>query len=113
MTSIHYFISTSDDNPVKKFIESTEPKTKKKIFKIFEFIEKYGIRAVFKNTKKLVGTSLWEIRILGKSSTRIIYATIYKADILLLNGFLKKSQKTPKKEISVSIDRLNKWKSQK
>lgn len=113
MTSIRYFISTSGDNPVKKFIESSEPQTKKKIFKIFIFIEKYGIQAVFKHTKKLIGTPLWEIRILGKRSTRIIYATIYKNDILLLNCFLKKSQETPKKEINLSINRLLKWKEGK
>jgi len=113
MTIIYYFVGKSGDNSVKKFIDSSESQTKKKIFKIFVFIERYGIQAVFKHTKKLTGTPLWEIRILGKNSTRIIYATIYKNDILLLNAFLKKSQETPKKEISLSIDRLQRWNNQK
>ena len=72
-TEIQYFISSLGINPVKDFIDSLEYKQKIKIFHIFKLIIKYGINSVPQHIKKLSGTPLWEIRILGKDNIRILY----------------------------------------
>ena len=111
MTRIYYYLSISGENPVMDFIDSVQKPQKKKVFKIFEYIEIYGLPAVFPHTKKITNTPLWEIRILGRNSTRIIYAVIHKGDILILHGFVKKTQQTPTKHIGVSIQRYRDWKN--
>ena len=56
-----------------------------------------------------LGTNLWEIRILGKDNIRAIYALIYNNQILIVHGFIKKSQKTPVKDINLSLARYKDW----
>jgi phage-related protein len=54
-----------------------------------------------------LGRSLWEVRctITDNRIARVIF-TIDGATMLLLHGFIKKSQKTPKGELDTSMARL-------
>ena len=56
--------------------------------------------------KKVAGTSLWELRILGEKSLRFFYIAKTGRAFLLLHGFTKKKQKTAKKEIKIALGRL-------
>lgn len=109
VTEIQYFISSSGVNPVKDFINSLEYKQKIKIFHIFKLIIEYGINSIPQHIKKLSGTPLWEIRILGKDNIRILYIISRRETVLLLYGFIKKTQKTNPKEISIAIKRYHQW----
>ena len=106
---IIYYISNNGGNPVKDFIDSLEFKQEIKVFHIFKLIIKYGINSVPQHIKKLSGTPLWEIRILGKDNIRILYIIPRKETILLLHGFIKKTQKTNPKEINIAIKRYHQW----
>ena len=108
-TKINYFISSRGDNPVKDFIDSLELKQKIKIFHIFKLIIEYGINSVPQHIKKLSGTPLWEIKILGKDNIRILYIISRRETVLLLHGFIKKTQKTNPKEINIAIKRWRQW----
>lgn len=109
MVKIYYYTTTRGNKPVKDFIESLSEKQRAKIFRIFQVIQDYGIYSVPKHVKKLEGAPLWEIRILDAYSIRIIYVVITGADILTLHGFIKKSQKTPSKEIKIALNRYRDW----
>lgn len=109
MTKIYYYISSSGNNPVKKFINSLSNKQKSKIARTFAHILVHGLGTYIPFVKKLTGSNFWEIRILGQDNIRIIYAVIYKGDVLLLNGFVKKKQKTPTKELGISETRFLDW----
>ncbi len=101
-----YYISPSGENPLKDFIDSLSKQQKAKIFRIFSYIELYGLSTILPHTKKLTGTPLWEIRILGQDNIRIIYISLEKDSILVLHGFIKKSQKTPARELNIALSRL-------
>lgn len=60
--------------------------------------------------EKIEGTSLWEIRILGKDNIRTIYAIPGEKIVLILHGFIKKKQKTPLKHIEIALKRYKDWK---
>lgn len=109
MSEVIYYISQSGENPVKEFLESLQKNQKAKIFRIFGNIEQYGLIGLLPHVKKLSGTPLWEIRILGKDNIRVLYAAVKKDKVLILDGFVKKSQKTPIKEIDTAISRLKNW----
>lgn len=104
-TTIYYYISKSGENPVKQFIDSLVAKQQAKILRIFQYIEEYGLRIALPHIKKLINTPFWEIRILGRDNIRIIYVTLTKAGILVLHGFIKKTQKTPEKELNTALKR--------
>lgn len=107
--TILYYITSSGENPTKKFIDSLAEKQQRKIARVLNYIHEYGLITAIPQIKKLAGTSLWEIRILGQDNIRVFYASVLKDSILLLHGFIKKSQQTPHKEIEIALNRLTDW----
>lgn len=104
------FFGENNYSPVKEFMDLLDYKTRAKLLKIINYIKKYGVNSVPKYTKKLTGTNLWELRTLGKINARIIYFTSRNNTIILLHGFIKKSQKTPKNDIEIAKNRLRQYK---
>lgn len=75
--------------------------------KIIEDVKQVIVHIINKtdtgNLVKNLGNKLWEVRsdISDKRICRIFYV-LYKKEIILLNGFIKKSQKTPKTELELA-----------
>lgn len=111
MTKIVYYTKVSGESPPRRFIESLSVKQIKKVARILAYIEEYGLTSAIPHLKKLTGTPLWEIRILGQDNIRVFYAVISEDSIVLLHGFIKKSQETPQKEIALALSRFTEWKS--
>ena len=101
-----YYISASGDNPVKEFLDAVSPSVKAKTLRLLLNISNYGLSTVIPHIKKLSGTPLWEIRILGQDNVRILYVTKVGRKMLLLHAFYKKKQKTPQKELKTALARL-------
>ena len=106
---IYYYISQNGDNPVREFLLSLEIRQQAKIRRILATITEYGLQPVIPHLRKLTGTPLWEIRILGQDNIRILYVTAHREAILALHGFIKKSQKTPEREINTALERYKEW----
>lgn len=109
MTKVIYYTTIQGNNPTRKFIESLQESQQRKVTRILTYIKEYGLVTAIPHIKKLSSTPLWEIRILGEDNIRILYATVLIDSILLLHGFVKKSQKTPQKEINTALHRLTDW----
>ena len=109
-STIYYYISPTGDNPIEQFLDSLSERQQVKILRIFQYIKEYGLSAILPHTKKLTGTSLWEIRILGKDNIRVLYVIPTSNFVLVLHGFIKKSQKTPIKELQTALARHEQWK---
>src|SRR3989344_8828005 len=105
--------SPNGDKPVEEFLNSLDKKARLKVSRTFELLEQFGLEGSYPHAKKLTGTQLWELRILGSDSIRIFYVTVTGKIFLLLHGFKKKSQKTPAKEIIVAKKRLKEYQSRK
>lgn len=106
-----YYISQTRKNPVSDFLDSLSAKQQSKIIRVLTNIKEYGLESVTTHTRKLSGIPLWEIRILGSDNIRVIYAIPIQNIVLLLHGFIKKSQKTPQKEIDKALERLKEYKN--
>lgn len=107
---VQYYILPSGRCFVKDFIDSLLPKQKAKIFRLFSAIETYGLIAVKPHIKKLSNSELWELRILGKDSIRLFYLTVDKEKMIIFYGFIKKTNKTPIKELTRAEMYFNEWK---
>ena len=60
---------------------------------------------------KLIDDGIFEIRCkVGNNITRLLYFFYYKGKIILTNGFVKKTQKTPLEEIKVAKARRTDYK---
>jgi phage-related protein len=71
-----------------------------------EIIEEFGPH-VGKPYTASIGKGLFEIRAKGKEGIgRSLFCTVKGREIIILNSFIKKTQKTPKKEIDKARKRM-------
>jgi len=57
---------------------------------------------------KAMGNGLFELRLQGKDSIgRVMYCTLVNQQIVMLHSFIKKTQKTPKHDLNIAIERMN------
>lgn len=110
MTLIFYSDNLGND-PIREFLDHLSKPAREKTIRAINPLIEFGIGSHILNTKKLIGTPMWEVRVLGKDSIRVVYAVVVADRILILHGFIKKSQKTPAREISLALIRFNDWKS--
>lgn len=94
------------NSPVKEFIDSLEMKAQTKVYDALNLLRDFNTRLGAPHVKKLTGTQLWELRILGMDSMRVFYIAISGKTFLVLHGFKKKKDKTPPKEIKIAEGRL-------
>jgi len=102
MGRIVLFYKTPDGQcPVRIFLDSLPGKAAQKVTWVLGLLEDLD-DVPSSYFKKLVGTDeIWECRIqLGSNSFRILCFFIKNASVVLTNGFVKKSQKIPKREIN-------------
>ena len=56
---------------------------------------------------RAMGDGLFELRVKGKEGiARVFYCTVIGQRVIMLHGFIKKSEKTPPKELKVAKERL-------
>lgn len=108
---IYYQAPQQTTSPVYDFINSLDANAKSKVINTINLLENYGIRLDPPHARKLTGTNLWELRMLGQDNIRIFYIAVTGKSFLLLHGFSKKKQKTDKKEIRTALARLNEYNS--
>lgn len=92
------------DGQVEEFVCSLDESTSAKVLRVLDLLEMFGSRLNLPHSKK-VHARLFELRIRGKQEVRVLYA-FYGGEAVLLHGFMKKSQRIPKREISLALQKL-------
>jgi phage-related protein len=105
MYKVRFYKSESGKTPIEKFLNSTDKSTRSKIDRQIAHLEEFGLSRINPALKKLAGTPLWEVRILGKNGVRIICVAVIDREILVLHIFKKKSDKTSFKDLNISLKR--------
>jgi phage-related protein len=100
-----FYESQIGKKPVQEWLYSLDKIDRKKIGEDIKTVE-YGFPIGMPVCKKLDG-KLYEVRsnISDGRIARVIFVVI-SGYMILLNGFIKKSQKTPKSEIDLALKRM-------
>lgn len=100
---VETYVKRNGDNPVKEFIFSLDEKMQSKLVHLIEILEERGIQ-LREPYSKPIGNGIFELRYQSKNQpTRILYFFYHEGRIILTNGFIKKSRKTPRKEIDLAL----------
>lgn len=91
-------------NDLNIFLLSFDDPTVSRIINSLELLDELGEQIRPPKSKK-VAKDIYELRILTNLSVRILY-TFRGQNIWILNAFIKKSHKIPKKELETAIHRL-------
>jgi len=90
--------------PVAEFFESLEPKMWAKVARNIDLLALHNI-TLREPLVKPVEDGIFELRTqVGNNITRVFYFFFTGKKIVLTNGFIKKTQKTPRKYIEVALE---------
>ena len=79
-----------------------------KFLHLAELIEDVGLTALHEPYVKHLQGKLWELRVKGKSGLgRGVYCTVFGRRVVVLRYFRKQSGKTPRKEITIALERMH------
>ena len=94
------------DDRVREELESLPADMQARFRRIVELIQGYGLERVHEpHVKHLEGT-LWEMRMKGKDGiSRAVYVTAKGQRVVVVRVFVKKTQKTPRREIEIALQR--------
>jgi len=101
----YYYLTESGKSPVKDFIDSLDFKSQRKFFFVKELLEEFGHKLPFPHAK-YIGNSIFELRFKGhEGALRVLYFFYHEDRAIFTNGFIKKTNKTPKNEIIIANER--------
>lgn len=85
--------------PVENFLDNLPIKMKAKVVGLIQILQEFGndLRQPY---SKHLEDGIFELRTKqGRDITRVLYFFYFDKKVILTNGFVKKTQKTPKSEI--------------
>ena len=91
--------------PVQKFLKKLNPKMRAKMYGMLVILQEKG-NMLREPYSKYIEDGIFELRCkFGSDITRVMYFFYYDRKIVLTNGFIKKTQKTPQEEIQIAKKR--------
>ena len=94
-----FYETTAGECPIEQFLSKQSPKMIAKAIGLLEILEEKG-NALREPYSKHLEDGIFELRCkVGSNITRILYFFYYGGKIIITNGFVKKTQKTPRQEI--------------
>jgi len=107
--SVRFFATAQGKEPVRDWLKALPAQDRRRIGEDIKTVQ-YGWPLGMPLVRKLV-KDLWEVRIhLTDRIARILF-TQQDQTMVLLHGFIKKSQATPKEELAVAQQRLQQLRS--
>ena len=100
------FYETADGRrPAEEFIESLDVETQDKFIIKQQLLQDFGPQLRYPHTDHL-GEWVLELRFKGKEGQiRVLFFFFYGKRIIFTHGFVKKTQKAPRKEIETAQER--------
>jgi phage-related protein len=96
---IEFYETASGEQPAKEFLLSLDKKMRAKMTGMISLLQNNGYELREPYSKHL-SQGIFELRAkVGSDITRVMYFFYVDQHIILTNGFIKKTQKTPPKEI--------------
>ena len=97
-----FYSTASGREPAKEFLDSLDLKMKAKMVKTIAFLQDVGT-AAREPYSEYIDDGIFELRAkVGSDISRVMYFFYAGGKIILTNGFIKKTQKTPKNEIELA-----------
>lgn len=100
---VEFYSSRAGNTPIEDFLDSVDIKTRAKIVRTIELLQKNGTALRMPYSEFLVD-GIFELRIQAMGNAiRVLYFFFYEKRIVLTHGFYKKTKKTPQEQINLAI----------
>ena len=109
MFQLEFYETADAKTPVSDFLDSLDDKMAAKLLGLMEILEEKGTELRLPYSEHL-DDGIFELRCkLGSNITRALYFFYSGKKIIVTNGFVKKTQKTPPSEIKLAKSRREDW----
>lgn len=99
---IIFFSQTNGTCPIRDFLDSLDVKMRAKTLRTIALLKVNG-NQLREPYSKLLDDGIYELRVKqGNDISRLLYFFVVGRKIILTNGFIKKTQKTPIEEIALA-----------
>jgi len=99
MWDVEFYKTEKDDSPIVDFLDGLDIKMRAKALKEIDLLRELG-QVIREPYSKHIQDGIYELRIkLASNISRMFYFFYVDNRIIITNGFIKKTQKTPKGEI--------------
>ena len=106
---IEFYEKLDGTCPIREFFESLEPKMWAKVARNIDLLAIHNI-TLREPLVKPVEDRIFELRTqVGNNISRVFYFFFTGKKIILTNGFIKKTQKTPRRYIEVALEFRNEY----
>lgn len=93
------YTKTNGESPVRNYLDSLYPKDRAKVLRTIGLLENFGMGLPGPH-KDYLEDGIYELRTkLSSNIYRVTFFHYQARELVLLHGFTKKTQKTPKREI--------------
>jgi len=100
MWTVEYLLAAAEERA------SLPPDMRARLQRMVDTIQVHGLPALSRDWSKPLGDKLWELRITGKDGiARAIYVTATGRRVVIVRIFVKKTQKTPQRELELARQR--------
>jgi phage-related protein len=107
--SVVFYREEGGSSPVREFLSSLDETAQESVLVGIELLRNRNVTAREPLVRHLEG-KLWELRRESRTNIyRVIYFFFAGRRIVLLHGFQKKSQKTPRQEIETALARYKRF----
>lgn len=94
------------DDRVRDELDALPPDIQARFRRVVELIQGHGLERVHEPHIKHLEGPLWEMRMKGKDGiSRAVYITAKGQRVVVVRVFIKKTQKTPRREIEIALQR--------
>ena len=94
------------DGIVDREVEGLREDMQARLARIAGLIEQHGLEQVGEPHVKQIEGRLWEMRLKGRSGiARALYVTAAVQRVVIVRAFVKKTEKTPRREIDLALAR--------
>lgn len=103
---IMWWVVETLNSTVDAEIEALPADMRARLARFSGIIEEVGFEALPRDSVKHLGDRLWELRMSGRDGiSRAIYVTAQGKHVVILRVFIKKTQKTPPRELALARQR--------
>jgi phage-related protein len=104
--TVDFYKDASGEEPVRVFMDSLSLAARAKITRVIEKLAEHGVLLKEPFTRQVRG-KIRELRVKdAQGNVRILYFTYTGRHFILLHGFIKKTDKTPEREIETAEKRM-------
>jgi phage-related protein len=94
------------DEVVAAEVDALPADMRARLARIARLIEEQGLERVGEPHLKHLEGRLWEMRLKGRSGiSRALYVTVVRQRVVIVRVFVKKTEKTPRREIDLALAR--------